>query len=108
VRWVEHCGLVQQSWNDSAIKTNWYAAEHSKVLVIDDLDKKTPSDWSLEKLFELSDYRYTQQLPTIFTSNLSLEGLKTKNAGFAPIISRVFGQTFDIIEFTGQDYRLSV
>lgn len=47
---------------------------YSKVdlLVLDDLGAEKLTDWSLEKLYQIINYRYEYLLPTIFTSNLSL------------------------------------
>lgn len=39
------------------------------VLVLDDLGKQASTPWSLERLFDLVDDRYSRCLPTISTSN---------------------------------------
>lgn len=39
------------------------------VLVLDDLGKQASTPWSLERLFDLVDDRYSRCLPTITTSN---------------------------------------
>lgn len=44
-----------------------------ELLVLDDLGTETPSDWVADRLFLILNHRYVAQLPTIITSNLSLE-----------------------------------
>ncbi len=38
-----------------------------KLLVIDDLNTRSLSDWGREKIFQLLDYRYVRQMQTVFT-----------------------------------------
>jgi DNA replication protein DnaC len=45
------------------------------LLILDDLGVENPSPWALEKLFQLLNYRYNQKLPTIVTTNASLDAL---------------------------------
>ena len=48
--------------------------KRAQVLFIDDLWRKnTGRDWVADELFEIIDYRYTNGLCTIVTSNVSLE-----------------------------------
>lgn len=42
-------------------------------LMIDDLGVETPADWEIKALFALFDARYSNQLPTIITSNASMD-----------------------------------
>jgi DNA replication protein DnaC len=41
----------------------------AELLVLDDLGTQNPTPWANEKLFQLLNYRYHQQLPTVITSN---------------------------------------
>lgn len=41
----------------------------ARLLVIDDLGQERPSEWALERLYELADTRYGAGYPTIVTSN---------------------------------------
>lgn len=38
------------------------------LLVLDDLGKESPTPWALSKLFEVADWRWSHQLPTVVTS----------------------------------------
>lgn len=49
----------------------------TKLLVIDDFGSCKLTDWKADKLFELIDYRYSEELPIIFTTNLIPDELKT-------------------------------
>lgn len=51
------------------------AARTATLLVLDDLGAERPTDWVQEKLFTVVNYRYDQELTTIFTSNLPPDGL---------------------------------
>ncbi len=76
------------------------AAMHD-LLFIDDLGRETKSERLRRQYFEILNYRYVNDLPTILTSNLSLEKLGDTLDG--SIASRI--QEWQIIEFNGPDLR---
>ncbi len=43
-----------------------------RLLVLDDFGTQNATDWAQEKLFQILNYRYINQLPTVVTTNLSL------------------------------------
>ncbi|MFC2015865.1 ATP-binding protein [Chloroflexota bacterium] len=45
------------------------------VLILDDLGTQSSTPWAQEKLFQILNYRYNARLPTVVTSNQSLEEL---------------------------------
>lgn len=45
------------------------------VLFIDDLGKERPTDWAVSQLFTVIDARYNAELPTVISSNYSLQEL---------------------------------
>ncbi len=45
----------------------------SQLLILDDLGAENPSQWAGEKLFQLLNYRYSQRLPTVITTNVDLD-----------------------------------
>lgn len=51
-------------------------------LIIDDFGVEKPSDWTYQTLFDIFDYRYKNDLQTIFTSNFSLEQIKTRYTAY--------------------------
>lgn len=44
-------------------------------LILDDLSTDSASNWAREKLFQILDYRYVAQLPTVITSSKSIDEL---------------------------------
>lgn len=45
------------------------------ILILDDLGKERPTEWAIEQLFTLINYRYEHNLPLIITTNYGAEGL---------------------------------
>jgi DNA replication protein DnaC len=45
------------------------------VLILDDLGTQSSTPWAQEKLFQILNFRYNARLPTVITSNQSLEEL---------------------------------
>jgi DNA replication protein DnaC len=45
----------------------------ASLLILDDLGSQASTPWALEKLFQIFNYRYNAQLPTVLTSNHQLE-----------------------------------
>jgi DNA replication protein DnaC len=43
------------------------------LLILDDLGTQSSTSWAQEKLFQILNYRYNARLPTVITSNHSLE-----------------------------------
>lgn len=61
---------IRQSYKDNTeheILSKYYS---NQFLVIDDLGIQKVTDWSLEKLYQIVNFRYENLSPTIFTSNL--------------------------------------
>ena len=48
---------------------------HARLLVLDDLGKGSKTEWAVERLYMLLDYRCNERLPTIITSNYGLAKL---------------------------------
>lgn len=47
-----------------------------EILIFDDLGSTTNTDWQKEVLLDLIDIRYSNEKPTIFTSNLSFKNME--------------------------------
>jgi DNA replication protein DnaC len=62
------------------------------VLVLDDLGTQSGTAWAQEKLFQVLNHRYNAQLPTVVTTNLSLERLdeRLRMRLTDPAIARVY------------------
>lgn len=46
------------------------------LLILDDLGTQNATPWSEEKLYQILNYRYVHRLPTVITSNQSLEEIE--------------------------------
>jgi DNA replication protein DnaC len=62
------------------------------VLILDDLGTQSATAWAQEKLFQVLNHRYNAQLPTIVTTNLSLDRLdeRLRMRLTDPSIARVY------------------
>lgn len=80
------------------------------LLIIDDLGKEKPTEWTLQKLYQILDTRYEKNKPVIITTNYSMEKLKnrlTVNDNFetaAAIVSRIYEMCQGIV-LNCEDYR---
>ena len=70
------------------------------LLLVDDLGVEKAAEWELKYIFTLFDIRYNANLPTIVTSNLSLENLE--KVLDKRIVSRMSGE---IVKFPDEDLR---
>lgn len=79
--------------------------EVQSPLFIDDLGSEQATGWVLEQIYTLVNARYMNNLPTVFTSNLSVE--QVGQALGDRIASRIV-EMCEVIELTGDDKRLSI
>ena len=70
------------------------------LLVLDDLGTESATPWAQEKLYQLVNYRYNYQMPTVFTTNRRVESLDEQ------IRSRLGDQALcKIVEIAARDFR---
>lgn len=74
-----------------------------KILILDDIGAERTSDFVLDVLYRIVNFRYIHKLPTIFTSNYSIEDLADRIG--ERTASRIV-EMCEIIELTGEDRRL--
>ncbi len=48
------------------------------LLIMDDFGTQNATNWAQEKLFQIVNYRYINQLPTVVTTNLSIEQIEER------------------------------
>lgn len=77
--------------------------ENRGVLIIDDLGAEKATEWVVETLHRIVDKRYREVLPTIVTSNNSLDELSERVGDRIP--SRL-AESCDIVKLEGDDRRL--
>lgn len=95
---------------DSAAVMDAYAS--AGLLVLDDLGKESPTDWTLMKLFDLVNDRYEQMRPLVVTTQYARSELVSRLAKngdeetAVAIVSRL-AETCDRYDFAGPDRRIS-
>lgn len=114
--WPDYLARIQATFNREEGETEEEIVaelQQGEIIVIDDLDKRKPSDWVRGVLFSVLNHRYNQGLPTILTLNYGPHDLDPKAAGRLAleeymgraVLDRVIGGAFDVIEFNGPSFR---
>lgn len=80
------------------------AAKTAKLLLLDDIGAEKPSEWARERLTDLINYRYDNELTTLISSNLSLKQLQERIDPVGRITSRIKGMAAPV-EYRGKDRR---
>ena len=63
------------------------SVKKAPLLVLDDFGEQSTTPWAHEKLYQLINYRYNAQLPTVITSRYSLEELEETDSSIASRLS---------------------
>lgn len=74
------------------------------ALLLDDVGAHKSTEWTTEKVFVVVDARVSAMLPTIYTSNLTLDDLCAA-PGWERIADRIAGSSI-IVGFSGESYRI--
>lgn len=74
------------------------------LLLIDDFGRESSTDRTRRQLFEIINYRYADELPTVITSNFSLEELSLSHG--EALASRM--EEWQLIKFKGEDLRKQI
>lgn len=73
---------------DSSTSEDVKTCKEAKLLVLDDLGAELMTDWAYSTLYLIINSRFDSELPTVFTSNFSLEELGARLSD-ERLISRV-------------------
>lgn len=68
---------------DGGERVDFRDYREADFLILDDLGRESPSTsgtWAADQIYTLAQYRYTNRLPTVYTSNYGIEGLPDGNA----------------------------
>ena len=72
----------------------------ANLLILDDFGTQNATGWAQEKLFQITNYRYINKLPTVITTNLMLDEIEGR------IRSRLQDDEFvKHVQITAPDYR---
>jgi DNA replication protein DnaC len=70
---------IRKGYEASEVDTSAVAlmeqAKETPVLILDDIGAERATEWSIEKLFQIINHRYLNQLPMVMTSNYDLDDL---------------------------------
>lgn len=86
--------------------------KHTPLLIVDEMEKFKATEWSAPLVFDLLNFRYNQNKPTIFTTNLTGEKMFSalaKGASeelAASIMSRLADHRNTHVTLDGEDRRL--
>jgi DNA replication protein DnaC len=74
---------------------------NANLLILDDVGTENSTPWASEKLFQLINHRYNEQLPTVITSNARLDRIEDR------IVSRMLDSRLSRYLFLdADDYRV--
>jgi DNA replication protein DnaC len=76
------------------------SCKKADLLILDDLGMQKNTEWTLDQLDSLIDYRYIRRKDTIFTTNKTLDELSPR------IASRL--NEGEVFVLTGKDYRCKI
>lgn len=63
---------------DTTFEERFEQIRNATLLVLDDFGTQNATPWAQEKLFQILNYRYINRLPTVITTNLSLEEIEPR------------------------------
>lgn len=120
--WPEYLKRLQATFDkraDTETETEQEIAaelQRGQLVVIDDLDKRQPSEWVRGTLYEALNYRYNHGLPTVLTFNYGPADVAKKAPGRLAledylgraVIDRIIGAAYDTVEFVGPSYRSGI
>lgn len=85
---------------DTTFEQRFNEIRDASLLVLDDFGTQNATGWAEEKLFQIINYRYINKLPTVLTTNLSLDEIEPR------IRSRLTDKEIVIrFQITAPDYR---
>lgn len=101
--YVGHLAKLQAEFNGDGDRVWLDMMKSVKVLILDDVGKEKATDWTRSVMFDVINYRYEADKPTIITTNYSEAQLRDYLG--AATYSRIC-ETCPCLVMTGQDYRM--
>jgi len=99
----EYLARIKETFSDTRASTEeWIVKsyQHAERLVLDDLGAEKQSDWSFSALYRVLDYRLGAMLPTVVTTNLTLEEIDAWEPRIASRLSSLV-----VVTLKGKDRR---
>ena len=100
---IDHLESIKEEFEHGGINDYLQRMKTVPVLVIDDLGQEKPSEWQMQTLYQLVNYRYEHLLPIIITTNLTADEMA--NYLGHSLFSRLY-EISNGVETKGSDYRM--
>ncbi len=99
---LDHLRATYSPHSTTTYDRRFEEIRNASLLILDDLGAHSSTPWAQEKLFQLFNYRYNAQLPTVVTSNHELEEIDVR------IRSRIIDPDLaQIVKILAPDFRQS-
>ncbi len=88
---LDHLRSTYSPYSAVAYDQRFEEIRAAPLLILDDLGAHSSTPWAQEKLFQIFNYRYNAQLPTVVTSNHELEeiDIRIRSRLIDPDMSRI-------------------
>lgn len=97
---LDHLRATFDPRSGSAYDDRFTLIRSAQLLVLDDLGTENATPWAREKLYQIINHRYVEQMPTVITSNVDQRKVDDR------IISRILDHRLtDYVEINADDYR---
>jgi DNA replication protein DnaC len=75
---LDHLRAAFGPSSETSFDERFETVRQTPLLILDDFGSQSATPWAKEKLFQLLNYRYTAQLPTVITTNLRLSEIEAR------------------------------
>lgn len=97
---LDHLRATFDPASGAAYDDRFTTIKNAQLLVLDDLGTENATPWAREKLYQIVNHRYMEQLPTVITSNVDLRKVDDR------IMSRILDHRLSrYVEMDAEDYR---
>lgn len=97
---LDHLRATFDPASGTAYDDRFTTIRDAQLLVLDDLGTENATPWAREKLYQIINHRYMQQLPTVITSNVDQRKVDDR------IMSRILDHRLTRhVEMDAEDYR---
>jgi DNA replication protein DnaC len=97
---LDHLRATFDPENGIAYDERFFSVRNAQLLILDDLGTENTTPWAREKLYQIFNHRYNEQLPTIVTSNQDFKKIDER------ILSRILDTRLTkYVLIDAEDYR---
>lgn len=97
---LDHLRATFDPNSGSAYDERFTSIRNAPLLVLDDLGTENATPWAREKLYQIINHRYSEQMPTVITSNVELRKVDER------IVSRMLDHRLtQYVQIDAEDFR---